>query len=291
MIVYLNGEYLPLARAGISPLDRGFLFGDGVYEVIPAFDGVLFLLEAHLTRLSRSLQAIRLDDPLPGGQWRPLLERLLALNPGDDRSIYLQITRGVAARDHAFPQAGTPTVFAMVTPIKAVDAIGAGPGVQAITLPDARWARCDIKAVALLANVLVRQQAVERGAAEAILLRDGQVTEGAASNVFAVCGGTLRTPALSTAILPGVTRAFLLALFRDGQMACVEGPISEPELRTADEIWLSSSTKELLPVLQLDGQPVGSGTPGPLWQRARDLYQRGKRAFVESALLEARHDG
>jgi D-alanine transaminase len=286
VIVYLNGEYLPLEQAGISPLDRGFLFGDGIYEVIPSFDGVLFLLDAHLARLHRSLQAIRIDDPLPDGQWRVLLEQLLALNPGADRSIYLQITRGVAPRDHAFPRACTPTVFAMVSPIPAP---ASTPGVGAITLEDQRWGRCDIKAVALLANILARQQASEQGAAEAILLRAGQLTEGAASNVFVVRDGVIHTPALSPAILPGVTRDFLLERLRAANRPCVEGTVTESDLRSADEIWLSSSTKELLPVLRLDGQPVGVGVPGPVWADARDLYQQAKRTLVERARQEVLH--
>lgn len=273
MIAYLNGGYMPLETARISPLDRGFLFGDGVYEVIPSYGGVPFLLDAHLDRLGRSLAAIRLADPLPGAAWRQMLGRLLEKNPGDDRSIYVQVTRGTAPRDHAFPASTLATVFAMVSPITPPGSALPETGVAAVTLPDQRWGRCDIKSVALLANVLARQHAVDDGAAEAILLRDGFLTEGAASNVFVVTNGVVRTPPLTPAILPGITRSLLLDLLRARGRVCREEPIPEAELRTADEIWLTSSTREVLPVTRLDRQPVGHGRPGPMWREARDLYR------------------
>ena len=290
MIAYLNGAYLPPEKACISPMDRGFLFGDGVYEVIPSYGGKLFLLEAHLERLGRSLAAIRLPDPLPDGGWSVMLERLLQENPGGDRSVYLQVTRGSAPRDHVFPGHATATVFAMVSPIAPQGPAVAGAGVSAITAPDQRWGRCDIKSVALLANVLARQQAADRASVEAILLRDGLLTEGAASNVFVVTDDVVRTTPLGTAILPGITRAFLLEVLRAEGRDCREEPITEADLRAADEIWLTSSTKEVLPVTRLDGQPVGDGRPGPFWREALDRYRQARYRSMHVSGKEATHD-
>jgi D-alanine transaminase len=276
VIAYLNGAYLPREQACISPMDRGFLFGDGVYEVIPSYGGRLFLLDEHLDRLRRSLAAIRLPDPMSDAGWREMLGRLLEENPGKDRSVYLQVTRGVAPRDHVFPSQVSATVFAMVSPIQPAAPAVTEQGISAITLPDQRWDRCDIKAVALLANVLARQQAADHGAVEAILLRAGMLTEGAASNVFVVTGGVVRTPPLSPAILPGVTRAFLLDVLRAGRQPCREEPVPEDGLCAADEIWLTSSTKELIPVTRLDGRAVGTGRPGPVWRQALDQYRQAR---------------
>jgi D-alanine transaminase len=289
VIAYLNGKYLPREQACISPMDRGFLFGDGVYEVIPSYGGTMFLLEAHLERLSRSLAAIRLSDPMPDGGWATMLERLLHENPGADRSVYLQVTRGSAPRDHVFPGHATATVFAMVSPIAPQGPAVAGAGISAITAPDQRWGRCDIKSVALLANVLARQQAADRASVEAILLRDGLLTEGAASNVFVVTDDVVRTTPLGPAILPGITRAFLLEVLRAEGRDCREEPITEADLRAADEIWLTSSTKEVLPVTRLDGQPVGDGRPGPVWREALDRYRQARYRSMHVSGKEATH--
>ncbi len=271
---------MPLESVRISPLDRGFLFGDSVYEVIPSYAGQLFLLTEHLERLQRSLDAIRLESPLSFDQWRGMLEELVRRNEGDvpiDLGLYLQVTRGVAPRDHAFPAGGPPTVFAMANPIAPLPDTIRQAGVAAVTGPDTRWSRCDIKATTLLANVLARQEAREQDAVEAILLRDGQVTEGAASNVFALVDGTLVTPPLASSLLPGVTRALVLRLAAQCGLDVVERDLSESQLRAADEIWLTSSTKELLPVCRLDGHPVGAGVPGPGWQAVHAAYQQAKR--------------
>ncbi|WP_019024957.1 MULTISPECIES: D-amino acid aminotransferase [unclassified Thioalkalivibrio] len=278
-VAYFNGEFMPLESVRISPLDRGFLFGDSVYEVIPSYAGQLFLLTQHLERLQRSLGAIRLESPLSLDQWRAMLEELVRRNEGDeptDLGLYLQVTRGVAPRDHAFPAAGPPTVFAMANPIAPLPDTIRQAGVAAVTGPDTRWSRCDIKATTLLANVLARQEAREQDAVEAILLRDGQVTEGAASNVFALVDGTLVTPPLAASLLPGVTRALVLRLAVQCGLDVVERDLSESELRAADEIWLTSSTKELLPVCRLDGHPVGAGVPGQAWQAVHAAYQQAK---------------
>ncbi len=280
--VHLDGAWLPLSQARVPVLDRGFIFGDGVYEVIPVYGRRPFRLPQHLARLERSLAAIRLDPPLDARGWTALIDELLARNPGGDRSVYLQVTRGPARRDHAFPRAPTPTVFAMVSPLNPPDPALLEEGAAAVVLEDIRWSRCDIKSVNLLANILLRQQAVERGALEAILVRDGQVTEGAASNVFIVRAGEIRTPPTSRFMLPGITRDLVLELARAHGLPCREVPVSESELRGADEIWITSSTREVLPVTRLDGRPVGTG-PGPVWRRIMPLYQEYKRSLREAA--------
>jgi len=273
--VYLNGSYLPLAEAKIPVLDRGFLFGDGVYEVIPAYNRRFFHLPEHLQRLDNSLDNIRLAVPYDHRQWQEILTPLLDDTP--DQYIYLQITRGAAEkRDHAFPRNVTPTVFAMAAPIKPYPDVQRG--VKAITLDDSRWRLCHVKAITLLGNILLRQQAVEQDCAEAILIRQGHITEGAASNVFAVLDGTLSTPPNSEQILPGITRDVILQLARDNQLPTAEQAISPQQLQTASEIWLSSSTREILPVVELNGAVVGAGRPGPVWQTMQGLFQEYKRS-------------
>jgi D-alanine transaminase len=277
MIVYLNGDYLPESEARVSVLDRGFLFGDGVYEVVPVYGGRLFRLEQHLDRLDRSLAAVRIVPPLDRAGWIRMLKELLARNPGGDRSVYLQVTRGAARRDHAFPEDASPTVFAMVNPLQPSDPAVLETGVAAVTMPDTRWARCDIKAITLLANILARQQAVEAGATEAILVRAGQAIEGAASNLFVVGDGVIVTPPKDCSLLPGITRDLVVELAQAHGIPLMETPITEAGLRAAEEIWLTSSTREILPVTRLDDRPVGSGRPGPVWARMTALYQAYKQ--------------
>ena len=278
-LVYLNGEFLPPDQAKVSAFDRGFVFADGVYEVIPAYGGRLFRLAQHLARLDNSLASIRLVNPLAPAEWRAVCMRLIEAAGGGDVSVYLQVTRGPAPRDHAFPAEVRPSVFAYAAPIKYPDATQLANGVAAITAPDIRWLRCDIKAIALLPNVLMRQQATEAGAAEAILIRDGLMTEGSASNIFVVVDGVLVTPPKGPFILPGVTRDLVLELARAHGLACAERTVSENELRAASELMLSSSTKELLPITTLDDAPVGNGRPGPLHARLHALYQEYKVEF------------
>jgi len=273
--VYLNDEYLPLSEAKISVLDRGFLFGDGVYEVIPAYNRRLFHLPEHLQRLANSLDNIHLAVPYDQRQWQEILTPLLDDTP--DQYIYLQITRGAAEkRDHAFPRNVSPTVFAMAAPIKPYPDLQRG--VRAITMEDSRWRLCHVKAITLLGNILLRQQAVEQDCAEAILIRQDHITEGAASNVFAVLNGTLTTPPNSNDILPGITRDVILQLARDNQLPASEKPISLRQLQSASEIWLSSSTREILPVVELDGAAVGAGRPGPVWQTLQGLFREYKQS-------------
>ncbi len=270
-IVYLNGQFGPLSDAKISVLDRGFLFGDAVYEVIPIFFGKPLRLDEHLDRLENSLAEIRMQSPLTHQQWRSIIERLICGT--EDQSIYLQITRGVMPkRDHAIPPNPTPTLFAMCCPITHPPV----RGIAAITLTDTRWQQCHLKATTLLANILLKQQAVDQGAAEAILIRDGHVTEGAASNLFAVIDGILITPPKSHEILPGITRDLLLELAEKHHIPAEETAISAEALSRASEIWLTSSTYEIRPVVELDGRSVGNGEIGPLWHRMNELYQAFK---------------
>ena len=279
--VYLNGAFLAPAEAHVSAFDRGFVFGDGVYEVIPVFGGRLFRLPHHLARLDNSLREIRMVNPLPTAEWQRVFERLVGIQGGGELSIYLQVTRGVAPRDHAFPSNIAPTVFAYATPLKYPPAEQVERGITAITAPDIRWLRCDIKAIALLPNAMLRSQALDADAAEAILLRDGFMTEGAASNIFVVRGGRLMTPPKGPLILPGVTRDLVLELARAHDVPCAEAAVSEAALRSADEIWMTSSTKEILAVTRLDGKPVGDGKPGSMHARLLALYKEYKRAFGE----------
>ncbi len=275
-IVYLNGEYLPEDQATISVMDRGFVFGDGVYEVIPAYGGHLFRLDEHLRRLDNSLRSIRIKNPLNRRQWREMFESLIQKNEAEHHSLYLQITRGVAPRDHAFPHVCKPTVFASASPLKPVPEETLKKGIKAISLEDIRWRFCHIKAIALLPNILLRQQAIDRDAQEAILVRDGEITEGSASNVFIVKHGVIKTPIKSSYLLPGITRDLVLEIAHANEISAEECNISPDELAEADEVWVSSSTKEILPVTVLDDQDVGDGRPGPVWARMISLYQEQK---------------
>lgn len=280
--VYLNGRFLPLADAGVSPLDRGFLYGDGVYEVIPVYSRRSFRLDEHLHRLQATLDGIRLANPLPDGDWKALIGRLIEAAPWDDQSIYLQVTRGADdKRDHAFPPAAVPpTVFAFAAPLVTTPAAVRATGVAAITLPDLRWGRCDLKVISLLANVLARQQAVDQGCAEALLIRDGWLKEGAASNIFVVKDGVLLAPPKTQLMLPGITYDVILELAASHGQPLEVREISETELRAADEVWMTSSTKEVLAITTLDGQPVGRGVPGPLGERMWQWYQDFKNTVM-----------
>ncbi|MGZ8151760.1 MAG: D-amino-acid transaminase [Methylovulum sp.] len=275
--VYLNGQYLPLNEAKVSVLDRGFLFGDGIYEVIPSYYGHLFHFQQHLERLENSLAGIRLDNPHSREQWLEILAPLL--NANENEYIYLQITRGVAAkRDHAFPENTAPTVFAMCS--KIVPFAGRDTGVKAVTMDDSRWGFCNIKAITLLGNILHRQEAVDQDCAEALLVKDGIVTEGAASNVFAVIDGVLLTPPKSNSILPGITRDVIVELAEKNNIPCREESFSLDALKSASEIWVTSSTREIIPVVELDGQPVADGKPGPVFHAMNEIFQAYKQSLL-----------
>ena len=276
-ICYLNGEFLPLEEARIPVLDRGFIYGDGVYEVIPVYGRRPYRLPGHLARLRRSLDAVQITNPHDDGQWAHLFDELVARQATDDQSLYLQVTRGVAKRDHAFPKGVAPTVFMMSNPLALPTREQVQEGVHAVTATDNRWYRCDVKSTSLLANVLLRQFAVDQGAAESVLLRNGFLTEGSASNVFVVKNGRVATPAMSHLLLPGITWEAIAELALRHGMPFEQRDVSEAEVREADELWLASSTREVLAITTLDGRPVGTGRPGPMFERMYGLFQSDKR--------------
>ena len=285
-MIYLNGEWMPLEQARIPVLDRGFVFGDGVYEVIPSYSGHPFRLREHLLRLQSSLGAVRIENPYTLAHWEDLVREIVAKNPAEDQGVYLQVTRGVAPRDHAFPIGVQATVFMMSNPLVTPPQALRERGVAAITIEDNRWLRCDIKSVSLLANCLLRQAAVDAGAAEAVLLREGMLTEGSASNIFVVKNGVIVTPPKTNFILPGITYDVVIELAYANRLPLEIRQVGEAELRDADELWLTSSTKEVLPISSLDGKPVGRGTaagkPGPVGARMYQLYQDYKRTVMRT---------
>lgn len=277
-IVYINGEYLPQSQATVSVLDRGFLFGDGVYEVIPVFAGKPLRLTEHLDRLQRSMNRVSLKKPLTQHEWEEIFQTLLESNPGGDRSIYLQVTRGAAPiRDLSFSADIEPTVFVMVNDIKPVDYAKLEKGIEAITVDDFRWKACDIKSVSLIANVMIRLSANVQNVMDAIMVRDGLVTEGTASNIFVVHGGIISTPPKSDCLLPGITRDLVIDLALANGLTVDERDIKQGELETADEIWLTSSTREIAPVVKLDNRVVGEGVAGEYWKNIIALYQDYKQ--------------
>lgn len=279
-ICYLDGAYVPLREARISPLDRGFLFGDSVYEVLPVFGGRMFLFRQHFDRLARSLTQIRLASPHTHAQWIEILQELIRRNGGVDMYLYVQVTRGKEfGRNHAFPQQVTPTVFAMASPLPALTDELRANGLAAITVEDFRWGRCDIKATSLLANVLLKQQAVDAGAQEAILVREGEVLEGSSTSVFVIIDGGLVTPPNSQRILPGTTRDTVLELAKPIMPVEVRH-IPVEDLFRADEVWLSAATRDVMPVTRIDGRPIGDGRPGPLCRSMNAAFneRRGRLA-------------
>ncbi len=281
--VYLNGEFMPLEAARIPVLDRGFIFGDGVYEVIPVYSRRPFRLDEHLRRLQHSLDSIRLDNPLADNEWARLTREIIERNEGEDQSVYLQVTRGVAKRDHAFPANVRQTVFMMSTPLVTPSPDQVGRGVHAITATDFRWLKCDVKSISLLGNCLARQMAVDAGAVETILFREGFLTEASASNVFIVKDGTLLAPPKNHLVLPGITYDVVIELARANRIPHEFREITEQEVRAAEEIWITSSTKEVLAVTTLDEHAVGGGQPGPVFRRMHALYQEFKRTVMRSA--------
>ena len=289
MTIYLNGQYMPIEEAKISVLDRGFIFGDGVYEVIPVYSHKAFRLEEHLLRLQHSLDGIKLANPHSAGEWAGIINELIARNAGEDQYLYLHITRGVAKRDHAFPNPPVkPTIFIMSNPLTTPTAELLQSGIACITAPDNRWLRCDIKAIALLPNVLLRQMAIDAGCAETILIRasstdDGAfMTEGAASNIFVVKNGKLLAPPKDNLMLPGITYDVVLELAAANGIPHEVRKIAVAEIFTADELLLTSSTKEVLAITTLDGKPVGNGKPGAMFAKLHQLYQGFKRNVMRA---------
>lgn len=286
-MIYINDQWFKPEDAKISVMDRGFLFGDGVYEVIPAFGRQPFRFEQHWQRLQQSLDAIQLSCPVSREQLLALLQQLIGYHPHFNQSLYLQITRGVASRrDHSIDPSLTPTLVLFSSPLPDSGYKPQAIGVKAITRPDIRWLRCDIKAITLLANVLLKQQAQAAGAYDSILIRDGQALEGTASNLFILRQGCLITPQLSQFILGGITRDLVLELAQSQGWPLEQRPIRLTELQAADEIWLTSSTRELLPVIELDGKPVGQGQIGPGWQQMAELYFQFKQQWQPQSSQE-----
>jgi D-alanine transaminase len=276
MTVYLNGKFLPLDEAKISVLDRGFIYGDGVYEVVPVYQRQPYRLRPHLIRLQHSLDGIRLANPHREAEWEAIIHNLIAMQPFDDQGVYLQVTRGAAKRDHAFPPDAIPTVFLMSNPLPVLSREQIEGGVAVVTAADERWLRCDLKTISLLGNVLARQFAVDRDAVETVMFRDGHLTEASASNVLIVKGGTIFAPPKDNLILPGITYDAALELARQGGLPFAIRPVTKEDALSADEMWLSSSTKEVLAVSTLDGRPFGSGKPGPVYRRMYALFQESK---------------
>ena len=282
-VAWLDGSFLPLAEARVPVLDRGFLFGDAVYEVIPVYAGRPCRMDEHLARLSASLAATAIPEPHDHAAWRDLLGRLVEANGGGDLALYLQVTRGVAPkRDHAIAPGLVPTVFAMAMPIAPRPPEVGERGLAAVSVADSRWARCQIKATTLLANVLHKREATGQDADDALLVRDGHVIEATASNVFAVLDGLVVTPPVDPGMLTGVTRNLVLELAAAAGIETREAPLPVTDLARASEVWLTSSTREVSPVTTLDGRPVGDGRPGPLWRRIDALYQEYKAALPAS---------
>jgi len=286
-MVFLNGKFLPLEEAKVPVLDRGFIFGDGVYELVPVYSRVAFRLDEHLARLERSLAETRIRNPYARAQWREIIYRLVDAQAFDDQGVYFQVTRGVAKRDHAFPKDAEPTVFAMSNPLVTPPRETVQKGAAAVSAPDNRWLRCDIKSISLIGNCLLRQLSAEAGAAETILFRDGKLTEASSSNVFVVQRGVILSPPKTDLILPGITYDVVLELARGAGLALELRDVHEAEVRSADEIWVTSSSKEVLAIVALDGVPVGDGRPGPLFARMYQLYQEFKQKVMRAGKREA----
>ncbi len=286
-MVFLNGEILPIEQAKIPVLDRGFIFGDGIYELVPVYSRVPFRLDEHLNRLERSLREVRIRNPYSRAEWRDVIQRLIAAQPFEDQGLYFQVTRGVAKRDHAFPQGVEPTVFAMANPLVTPPAALVERGAAARSAVDFRWQRCDVKSISLIGNCLLRQLSADAGEAETILFRDGLLTEASASNVFIVKAGVIQAPPKSNLILPGITYDVVVELARDAGLPLELRDIPEADVRSADELWVTSSSKEILAIVSLDGRPVGDGKPGPVFRRMHALYQEFKRTVMRAGREKA----
>jgi D-alanine transaminase len=285
--VFLNGRLVAVEDAKISVLDRGFIFGDGVYELVPVYSRVPFRLEEHLVRLERSLGEAKIRNPYSRAQGRQHVHGLIDAQGFDDQGVYFQVTRGAAKRDHAFPQNVEPTVFMMSNPLVNPPPAQVERGGPAVSAQDNRWLRCDIKSISLIGNVLLRQLSAEAGAAETILFRDGKLTEASASNVFIVKQGVIKSPPKSNLILPGITYDVIAELARANALPMEFRDVSEAEVRDADEVWVTSSSKEVFAIVTLDGKPIGDGKPGPMFRRMYQLYQEFKQTVMRAGKREA----
>ena len=286
-IAHFNGKLTPLDQIWISPLDRGFIFGDGVYEMIPVYDGLALHAREHFERLQRSMDEIKLKNPHTVEEWIRATDDLLKHHPGN-QAVYIQVTRGAPLkRDHVIPKDLEPTVFMMANPLSSPSKEAIENGVACVTARDFRWEKCHVKSISLLGNVLARQISADVGATETILFRDGMLTEASSSNVFVVKDGVVAAPPRDNLILLGITYELAAKLAREGALSLEIRPITQAEVRAADEIWLTSSTKEVLAVTTLDGRPVGTGKPGPVLRRMHALYQDYKAKLGKSRTIAA----
>ena len=286
-MIFLNGKMMPIEDAKVPVLDRGFIFGDGVYELVPVYARVPFRLDEHLARLERSLAETKIRNPYTRAQWREVIYKVIDAQPFEDQGVYFQVTRGVAKRDHAFPKNAEPTVFMMSNPLVNPPAEQVEKGASAVTAIDNRWHRCDIKSISLIGNCLLRQLSAEVGGAETILFRNGHLTEASASNVFLVKNGVILSPAKDNLILPGITYDVVTELARANNMPLEFRDVSEAEVRSADEVWVTSSSKEVLAIVELDGKRIGDGKPGPVFRRMYQLYQEFKQKVMRAGKREA----
>lgn len=278
-IVYLNGELTPVSEAKISVLDRGFIFGDGIYDVVPMYNKKGFRYDQHLARLDRSLHFIGMENPHTASEWKALIEQVVEANQLNDQLIYIQVTRGVAPRKHAFPKEVKPTVLIMANPLVLPPAEKREHGVSCVTMDDRRWLNCQIKSTSLLGNILAAQYAVDHDVLETIQFRDGFLTEGSSSNIWVVKNGQLFAPPKDNLILEGIRYGFFEELAKEVGIAFEARPISKEEVFAADEVWVSSASKEVLPIVEIDGKKIGSGKPGAVYQQIYQAYQRAKAAL------------
>ena len=282
MMVFLNGEFMPMEDAKVPVLDRGFLFGDGIYELVPVYSRAPFRLDGHLARMERSLSEVKIRNPYTRAEWTKIIETMIGHQSFDDQGVYWQVTRGVAKRDHAFPKDVQPTVFMMSNPLVNPSKAVIENGARAVSAQDFRWHRCDLKTISLIGNCMLRQLSAEAGAIETILFRDGKLTEASASNAYIVKDGVIITPPKDNLILPGITLDVVFDIVERGKLPLDVREITEAEVRNADEVWVTSSSKEIVAVVEFDGKPVGSGKPGPVFRKAWQLYQVFKEEVMRA---------
>lgn len=287
MTVYLNGQYMPIEEARVPVLDRGFIFGDGIYEFVPVYSRKPFRLEGHLARLERSLGEVKIRNPYSREVWAGIIAKLVSLQSFEDQGVYWQVTRGVARRDHAFPKDIEPTVFMMSNPLVTPSKAQVENGGSAVSAQDFRWHRCDIKVTSLMGNCMLRELSAEAGGVETILFRGDKLTEASSSNVFIVKDGRVATPPKTNLILPGITLDAVYDVVARAKLPFDVREISEQEVRGADELWVSSSSKEIFPIVKLDGQPIGSGKPGPVFRQAWQIYQDFKNEVMRGKSPQA----
>ncbi len=282
MTVFLNGKFMPIEEAKVPVLDRGFIFGDGIYELVPVYSRAPFRLEGHLARMERSLSEVQIPNPYSRAEWTRIIEQVIDKQPFDDQGVYWQVTRGVAKRDHAFPKDLQPTVFIMSNPLVNPSKDIVENGGKAVTSKDFRWHRCDLKTISLIGNCMLRQMSAEAGAVETLLFRDGRLTEASASNAYIVKDGVIATPPKDHLILPGITLDVVFDIVKRGNLPMEVREITEAEVFAADEVWVTSSSKEVVAIVEIDGKRIGAGKPGPVFRKAWQLYQDFKNEVMRA---------